>query len=85
MKKEFELHLSKYLSKHTISQIKSVQNNTSFIALLIDEKKLDIDDFLKRYPRLEKHPFVKNAFIIEKDIYPFGKSLDFELVNFYIL
>ena len=48
-------------------------------------KKLDVDDFLNRYPRLEKHPFVKNAFIIEKDIYPFGKSLDFELGNFYIL
>lgn len=85
MKKEFELHLSKYLSKDTISKIKSVENNASFIALLIDEKKLDIDDFLNRYPRLEKHPFVKNAFIIEKDIYPFGKSLDFEIGNFYIL
>ena len=72
MKKDFELHLKNYLDDETISHIKSVENDTSFIALLFDEKKLDIDEFIKDYKELKKHPFVNNSYIIKKDIYPFG-------------
>ena len=85
MRKDFELHLKTYLDDKIINDIKCVEDDNNYIAILFDEEKIDIDEFIKDYPLLKKHPFVNNAYIIEKNIYPFGKSLDFEIGNFYIL
>lgn len=85
MNQDFITHLKKYLSDKDIEKLLDTRFNKSVNSILIDETKIDIDDFLKSYPLLKSHPFVKNAFIYDKDDYDFGKSLEFELGGFYIL
>ncbi len=85
MNQEFINHLKKYLSDDDIKKLLDSREQKVLNSLLIDETKINVDDFLKSYPLLKTHPFVKNAFIYEKDTYDFGKSLEFELGGFYLL
>lgn len=85
MKKEFITHLQKYLSDEDINKLAECQNMPNLNAILLDKEKVDVSEFIKEYPNLIKHPFVDDAFIYDKNVYDFGKSLEFEIGEFYIL
>jgi len=44
-------------------------------ALLLNTKKMSEEEFLNRFPNVKKHPFVKHAFLYDKEIYDFGRYL----------
>lgn len=85
MKLEFKNHLKKYLNDDEIEKLENEMNKKAKNSIIVDEEKINIKEFENEYPLLKKHPFVKNAYIYDKDVYDFGKSLLFELGAFYIL
>lgn len=85
MKLEFINHLQKYLSGEAIKKLIDEKNNIAYNAILFDETKINIKDYVEKYPFLKPHPFVKNAYVYEKNAFEFGKTLEFELGAYYLL
>lgn len=82
---EFKHHLLKYLNNAQIeSLIDSINNGEQLDSILIDEEKITPQKLLELYPFLKPHPVVKNVFLFDKNKYPLGKSLLFEIGAFYI-
>ena len=80
----FEEHLEKYLNKETITNLIASFENKEQKALLLNTSKLSVEQFLKEFPNVIKHPIVPNAFLYEKDEYDFGKLNYFDLGAYYI-
>ena len=81
----FKQHLKKYLSNENIDKlITSLNDKQKYSCIIIDEEKIDKETIKKIYPTLIEHPFVKNAFLYDKEL-ELGKSLLFEIGAFYIL
>lgn len=82
---EFKNHLLKYLSDEQITLlIDSINKGDPFDSILIDDTKISLEKILELYPFLKPHPVVKNVFLFDKNKYPLGKSLLFEIGAFYI-
>lgn len=81
---EFFSHLSAYLSKQEIDDLKETLEGESKHAVLLNLRKMDDDKFLSLYPEVVPHPIVPHAYIYDKNKYDLGKSIYHELGCFYI-
>lgn len=78
--------------EHILSQYDAKQANTlfdsfshpSFHALIINNEKISDEDFIKAFPHIQKHPFVKHAFLYDKQEYEMGKSIYHDAGAIYI-
>ena len=64
---EFFEHLKTYLNDEEIALLKASLNQKSRHALLLNTEKMSQEQLLSLFPRLERHPVVKNAFTYDKD------------------
>ncbi len=85
MKKEFEEHLKEYLPAQEIEGLKSKENDSPYICILLDEEKISCENFEKEFPNVKKHPFSSCCYIVKKNEYDFGKHYLFEIGAYYIL
>lgn len=81
---DFEKHLLKYLNKDEIKSLMSSLNLKSKHAVLINEQKMSKEMFLENFPNVNPHPFIKNAFIYDKDEYQLGKHIFHNLGAYYL-
>jgi len=44
-------------------------------ALILNTKKMSDEEFVARFPKVRKHPFVEHAYLYDKEDYEFGKDL----------
>ena len=80
----FEKHLEKYLSKEEIDSLMYALNMPSKHAALLNNRKMDDETFKKLFPNVIPHPFVKHAYIYDKNEYDLGKSIYHLLGCFYL-
>lgn len=45
-------------------------------ALIINPNKISDEEFLARFPLVTPHPYVKHAFLYDKNVYDLGKSIE---------
>ncbi len=82
---DFIEHLEKYLSKETINELTKELEKERTSSLILNTSKIGEKEFIKEFPKIEKHPFLKNVFYFDKNIYQFGKSYLFDNGAFYIM
>lgn len=56
----------------------AIENGKQTHALLVNPKKLNEEEFVRRYPNVRKVPFVEHAFYYDKDEYDFGKNIFYD-------
>ncbi len=78
-------HLEKYLSKEIINDLIKELEKERTSSLILNTNKISSEDFIKEFPNVQKHPFLKNVFYFDKNIYQFGKSYLFDNGVFYIM
>ena len=81
---DFKENLSKVFLKEEVNALLEELKKEDTHALLVNTNKVSKDDILKLFPLLTPHPYVDNAFIYDKNIYPLGKSVYHELGYFYL-
>ncbi len=68
--------LLKYLPSDEVDGLlASLEKEEVTHALLLNTKKMSDEEFVSRFPNVRKHPFVKHAYLYDKDEYEFGKNL----------
>ncbi len=68
--------LLKHLPEEEVRDLlSSIENGEVTHALLLNTKKMSDEEFLSRFPKVRKHPFVEHAYLYEKEDYEFGKNL----------
>ncbi len=73
---DFRTNLIEHLAENEVdSLLNEIENGKVTHALLLNDKKMSDEEFVKRYPNVRKHPFVEHAYYYDKDEYEFGKSL----------
>ena len=53
-------------------------------AVLLNTNKISDEEFLKEFPLVKPHPYVKHAYIYDKETYELGKHLYHELGFYYL-
>ena len=82
---DFKEHLKKYLSEKEIDQLINSLTLERTHSLIINPNKINEETFQKKFPKVIKHPFLKNVFYYEQKDYDFGKSYLFDNGLFYIV
>ncbi len=68
-----------YLPEDEANSLENAINNGSVIhGLILNTKKMSDEEFVKRFPNVKKHPFVKHAYLYDKAEYEFGKMMLYE-------
>ena len=80
----FREHLLKFLSEKEIEALLASLDNEDQHAVLLNTKFMSDEEFLALYPHVTPHPYVKHAYIYDKNEYPLGKSIYHELGYFYL-
>ena len=80
----FEEHLKAYLNKKEIDDLLNSLARPSLNAALLNLRKMDDKTFVSLFPNVIPHPYVKHAYIYDKEEYPLGKSIYHELGCFYL-
>ena len=80
----FEEHLKSYLNQEEINKLLDSLSNPSLNAALLNLRKMDDETFISLYPNVIPHPYVKHAYIYNKEEYPLGKSIYHDLGCFYL-
>lgn len=78
--------------EHLIDSIGEVEANKLLDSLLLEEthavllntNKITNKEFLKEFPLVKSHPYVKDAYLYDKNVYPLGKHLYHELGYYYL-
>lgn len=81
---EFFQHLNTYLSNKEVELLKSSLQETQKYGLLLNEKKMSKQQFIKEFPHVIPHPIVPNGFIYDKNEYEFGKHVYHEMGVYYL-
>ena len=81
---DFVSHLRSYLSEEEINKLLDSFNESDKHACLLNPQKMDDATFLSLFPHVIKHPFVKHAYIYDKNEYPLGKTVYHDLGCFYL-
>lgn len=66
------------------SLLRSIMEDKVVHCCYLNQSKISIEDFLKQYPNVKAHPFVKGAFIYSKEEYDLGKSILHSAGGIYI-
>lgn len=81
---EFYEHLHSYLNNEEINRLKESLELNDRHAVLLNIKKMSDEKFLSLFPHVIPHPFVKHAYLYDKNEYPLGKSIYHDLGCFYL-
>lgn len=81
---DFEEHLKKYLSDEEIQKLIDSFSSKETKSIIINTNKIDEKFILEHFPLLKKHPFVKNCYLYDENIYHLGKHIFFEQGLYYI-
>ena len=82
---DFKTHLKKYLTDTFIDELVSSLEKERTNFLILNTNKMSENEFVKLFPKVIKHNFIKNGFYFDKKDYDFGKSFYFDNGLFYIL
>lgn len=73
---DFRQSLLEYLPNGEVdSLLEAIDKGKVTHALLLNTKKMSDEEFVRRYPHVRKHPFVKHAYLYDKEEYEFGRSM----------
>lgn len=73
---DFRTSLVPYFPEKDIdSLLASIDHGTRSHALLLNTKKMSDEEFLRRYPDVQKHPYVPHAYLYDPSIHDFGKNI----------
>jgi 16S rRNA C967 or C1407 C5-methylase (RsmB/RsmF family)/NOL1/NOP2/fmu family ribosome biogenesis protein len=73
---DFRTSLNNYLPQNEADAlIEAIEKGKLTHCVLLNDKKMSDQEFLKRYPHCRKHPFVEHAFYYDKDEYELGKNI----------
>ena len=68
-----------HLPLERVNGLKKALEGRPTHALLLNEKKMSDECFLSLFPKVTPHPFIKHAFLYEKETYDFGKCILYDL------
>lgn len=73
---DFRTSLIEHLPEKEIDElIEAIETGKVTHCLLLNDKKMSDEEFVKRFPNVRKHPFVEHAYYYDKEEYEFGKTL----------
>ena len=81
----FEENLKEYLSDTFIEELLLAQEKERTNSLILNTSKMSVEQFKKLFPLISPHPFIKNVFYYDKNIYQFGKSYLFDNGLYYLI
>ena len=81
----FEENLKEYLSDTFIDELLLAQEKERTNSLILNTSKMSVEQFKKLFPLISPHPFIKNVFYYDKNIYQFGKSYLFDNGLYYLI
>ena len=81
----FEENLKEYLSDKFIEELLLAQEKERTNSLILNTSKMSVEQFKKLFPLISPHPFIKNVFYYDKNIYQFGKSYLFDNGLYYLI
>ena len=81
---DFKEHLKKYLSSEFIDDLIASFSLNEHKGLFINTRKISDDEFIKKFPALQKHPIVPHCYLYNKDEFDAGKNIYHELGLYYI-
>ena len=81
---DFKSHLLKYLSEESVDKLLLSLGQKERHAALLNIVKMDDETFKNLFPNVIPHPFVKHAYLYDKDEYDLGKSFYHLLGCFYL-
>ena len=81
----FEENLKEYLSDTFIEELLLAQEKDRTNSLILNTSKMSVEQFKKLFPLISPHPFIKNVFYYDKNIYQFGKSYLFDNGLYYLI
>jgi 16S rRNA C967 or C1407 C5-methylase (RsmB/RsmF family)/NOL1/NOP2/fmu family ribosome biogenesis protein len=73
---DFRTSLNNYLSENEANALAdAIENGKVTHCVLVNEKKMSDEEFLRRFPHCRKHPFVEHAYFYDKEEYELGKNI----------
>lgn len=81
---DFKTHLIESIGEKEAELLIDSLSRKSQHAVLLNVSKISDEDFLKEFPLVTPHPYVKHAYIYDKEIYELGKHLYHELGFYYL-
>lgn len=76
---DFRESLNTYLPEGEVDQLlAAIEKGSVTHGLLLNTKKMSDEEFVSRYPNVRPHPFIKHAYLYNKEEYEFGKSMLYE-------
>ena len=82
---DFKENLKRYLCEEEIEKLFNAQVQERTNSLILNTKKITKEEFIRKYNKVEEHPFLENVFYYDKNLYPFGKSYEFDNGEYYIM
>ena len=67
---DFIEHLKNSLPENEANKLLESLNDEDCHAVLLNTNKISDDEFLLEFPHVKPHPYVKHAYIYDKDEYP---------------
>lgn len=74
-KMDFKEHILTQYEEKQAKQLFESFSCPSYHALLINHEKISDEEFINTFPHIKKHPFVKHAFLYDKQEYEMGKTI----------
>ena len=71
---DFKEHIYNSYDEKIAFKLIEALNNPRTHALILNSDKISDEQFISLFPHVKKHPFVKHAFLYDKEEYDFGKS-----------
>lgn len=81
----FEENLLSYLPNDIVKGILNAQQESRVNSLILNTRKIKDEDFVALFPKVKRHPFIKNVFTYDKNEYQFGKSWLFDNGVIYLI
>ncbi len=81
---DFVEHLKSFLPDDEVKKLLLSMEEKDHHAVLLNTIKISDEEFLKEFPNVIPHPYVKHAYLYDKDEYPLGKHIYHELGYYYL-
>ena len=81
---DFLEHLINSIGESEANKLLASLKEEETHAVLLNTDKISDEEFLKEFPLVKPHPYVKHAYLYDKNVYPLGKHLYHELGFYYL-
>ena len=81
---DFYDHLKQSLPLDEANKLIESLDEEDFHAVLLNTNKISDEEFVNEFTHVTPHPYVKHAYIYDKNEYPLGKHLYHELGYYYL-